>query len=65
MRAQLLGSAGLRLLVACACGARAYLFAPQFKRKGYTVCDECGAVIVYGSLEVLDPTKAEEFMQGS
>jgi hypothetical protein len=62
LRAGLLGSAGLRLLVACACGARAYLSEPRFKRKGFAVCDGCGAVIVYGSLEILDATGAEEFM---
>lgn len=64
MRAQILGSAGLRLLVACRCGARAYLSAPRFKRRGYTVCDKCEAVIVYGSLEILAPAGAEEFMAG-
>lgn len=64
MRAQLLGSAGLRLLVACRCGARAYLSAPRFKRRGFAVCGGCEAVTVYGTMEILDTIRVEEFMAG-
>ncbi|HEX8560331.1 MAG TPA: hypothetical protein VF668_19700 [Pyrinomonadaceae bacterium] len=55
MRAAWLGSAGLTALVRCQCGARLYLSLPHWRRRSFTACDECKAVIRYGSLAVIKP----------
>lgn len=62
MRAEWLGSAGLTALVRCACGARLYLSRPHWSRRGFSICDDCKAVILYASLVVVDPGGAEEFL---
>jgi hypothetical protein len=62
VRAEWLGSAGLTALVRCACGARLYLSRPHWSRRGFTVCDDCKALILYASLEVVDPNVVEEFL---
>lgn len=62
MRAAWLGSAGLTALVRCTCSARLYLSRPHWSRRGFTVCDDCKAVILYASLVVIDPGGVEEFL---
>jgi len=62
VRAAWLGSAGLTALVRCRCGARLYLSRPHWSRRGFTVCDDCKAVILYASLVVVDPSGVEEFL---
>lgn len=61
--AEWLGSAGRTALVRCVCGRRVYLSRRQWARHGFTVCDECRAVILYASLEVVDPRDVEEFVE--
>jgi hypothetical protein len=61
-RAEWLGSAGVTALVRCACGARLYVERRQWAGRGFTVCDGCGAVILYASLDVVDPEGVEEFV---
>jgi hypothetical protein len=60
--AEWLGSAGNTVLVRCVCGAKLYLSRPQWARRSFTVCDDCKSTILYASLEVVDPTDAEEFI---
>lgn len=62
MRAQWLGSAGITVLVRCLCGARLYLSRQHWSRRGFTVCDDCKAVILYASLVVINPEGVEEFL---
>lgn len=62
-RAEWLGSAGLRALVRCACGVRLDLSLPHWRRRSFTACDRCRAVIRYGSLEVVNPLDVEEFVE--
>jgi hypothetical protein len=62
VRGEWLGSAGITVLVRCACGAKLYLSRPHWSRRGFTVCDDCKAVILYASLEVVDPNVVEEFL---
>lgn len=62
MRGEWLGSAGLTALVRCTCGARLYLSRSHWSRRGFTVCDDCKAVILYASLVVVDPEGVEEFL---
>jgi hypothetical protein len=61
MRAEFLGAAGPTDLMRCVCGARAYLSRRHWARRGFTVCDECKAVIRYGSLEVVEAHDSEDF----
>ena len=62
-RAEWRGSAGLTVIVGCVCGARIYLSRLRWSRRSFTVCDDCKAVILYGSLAVLNPEDVEEFME--
>lgn len=61
MRAEFLGSAGPTDLVRCVCGARLFLSRRHWARRSFTVCDDCKAVIRYGSLEVVKAQEAEDF----
>lgn len=61
--AEWLGSAGNTVLVRCVCGSRLYRPLRQWRRRSFTVCDECKSTILYASLEVVDPTDAEEFIE--
>lgn len=61
--AEWLGSAGLTVLVRCVCGIRLFLSRRQWRRRGFTVCDDCRAVILYASLEIVDPRDVEEFIE--
>jgi hypothetical protein len=61
-RAEWLGSAGVTALVRCNCGARLYLSRPHWSRRGFALCDGCGAAILYASLEVVAPESVEEFV---
>lgn len=61
MRAEFLGAAGLTDMVRCACGKRLYLSRRHWARRSFTVCDDCKAVIKYGSLEVVNPDESEDF----
>lgn len=61
-RAKWLGSAGRTALVRCTCGARLYFSLPHWRRRSFAACDECKAVIRYGSLEVVEPHQVEEFV---
>jgi hypothetical protein len=62
VRAAWLGSAGRTVLVRCRCGARRYLSRPHWSRRGFTICDDCKAVILYASLVVVDSDGVEEFL---
>jgi hypothetical protein len=62
-KAAWLGSAGLTILVRCACGARLYILRQPWERRAFTVCDECKSAIHYGSLQVIDPEGVEEFVE--
>lgn len=62
MRAEWLGSAGLTVLVRCRCGARLYLSRSHWSRRGFSICDDCKAVILYASLVVISPEGVEEFL---
>lgn len=61
MRAEFLGAAGLTDLVRCKCGAKLYLSRRRWARRGFTVCDDCKAVISYGSLEIVEAHDSEVF----
>jgi hypothetical protein len=61
--AEWLGSAGGTALVRCVCGARLYRPLRLWARWSFTACGDCGAVILYASLEVVDPRDAEEFIE--
>jgi len=61
--AEWLGSAGPTALVRCVCGRKLYLPRRQFRRHGFTICDDCRSTILYASLEVVDPRDAEEFVE--
>jgi hypothetical protein len=62
LRAEWLGSAGLTVLVRCRCGARLYLSRAHWSRRGFTICDDCKAVILYASLVVVAHEGVEEFL---
>lgn len=61
MRAKFLGAAGLTDLLQCVCGRRLYLTRRHRARRGFTVCDDCKAIIRYGSLEVVEAHDSEDF----
>lgn len=61
MRAEFRGSAGPTDLLRCVCGARLYLSRRHWARRSFTVCDDCKAVIRYGSLEVVEAHDSEGF----
>ena len=61
MRAEFLGAAGLTDLVGCVCGRRLYLSRWRWARRGFTVCDDCKAIIRYGSLSVVEAHDSEDF----
>lgn len=60
--AEWLGSAGAAALVRCLCGARLCVSLPRWRRRSFTACDACGALILYASLAVVDPQRVEEFI---
>lgn len=62
-KAEWLGSAGFTVRVRCACRARLYVPRRQWAARGFTVCDDCKAAILYASLEVVDSAKVEEFVE--
>lgn len=62
LRAEWLGSAGFTVLIRCRCGARLHLSRAHWSRRGFTICDDCKAVILYASLVVVDPEGVEEFL---
>lgn len=61
-RTEWLGSAGITALVRCVCGARLYVSLPHWRRRSFTACDDCKRMILYASLEVVDPQQAEDFL---
>lgn len=61
MKAEFLGSAGPTDLVRCTCGKKLFLSRRHWARRSFTVCDDCKAVIRYGSLEVVNPDESEDF----
>jgi hypothetical protein len=63
LRAEWLGSAGFTALVRCICRARLYLSRAHWSRRGFTICDDCKAVILYASLVVIDASGVEEFVE--
>lgn len=62
MRAEWVGSAGATAVIRCPCGARAQLPVGPWRRRGFTICDRCKAVVIYGSLKALTGKEAEDFM---
>jgi hypothetical protein len=63
MRAEWLGAAGFTVLVRCTCGARLYVPRRQWEQRSFTVCDDCKAAILYASLEVVEPSGVEGFVE--
>jgi glycyl-tRNA synthetase beta subunit len=62
-KAEWLGAAGFTILVRCLCGARLFVPRRQWEGRGFTVCDDCKAAIRYASLEVVEPSGVEEFVE--
>lgn len=56
-----MGSAGLTAIVRCVCGTKVYLSLEPWRRRGFTICDGCKSIIVYGSLTIVNADEAEEF----